>query len=75
MQHLLTEHAEELRDLILRKEAYVYVCGDATRMARDVFNTMANLIASDSQFTGDAYKAQNHLASMKASGRWLEDVW
>jgi len=75
VQHLFQDHAEELRRLILNEGACVYVCGDAHRMARDVFRTMAKVIAADSRFDGDSEKAEDHLASLKSSGRWLEDVW
>lgn len=75
VQHLFAKHAEDLRDLVLRKGAHVYICGDAHRMARDVFKTMASVIAGDSQFNNDVDKAQEHLVLLKGSGRWLEDVW
>lgn len=72
VQHLLEEQAEELRELILRRNACVYVCGDAHRMAKDVFKTMAQIVGEDPTFEGDA---QNYLKALKKSKRWLEDVW
>jgi sulfite reductase alpha subunit-like flavoprotein len=39
VQDLFEQHASELRRLILEQEAPVYVCGDASRMAKDVFKS------------------------------------
>ncbi|KAH8647555.1 hypothetical protein BGZ60DRAFT_437873 [Tricladium varicosporioides] len=72
VQHLLEQQAEELRELILRRNACVYVCGDAHQMAKDVFKTMAQIIKEDKAFKGDA---QTYLKDLKKKKRWLEDVW
>ncbi|KAJ9635445.1 NADPH-cytochrome P450 reductase [Coniosporium tulheliwenetii] len=74
VQDLVLDHAAELSDLVLRRNAQVYVCGDASRMAKDIFRTFAHIINDDCEKdfneTGDSY-----LRSMKAGGRWSEDVW
>ncbi|RDL40121.1 uncharacterized protein BP5553_00100 [Venustampulla echinocandica] len=72
VQHLLNQQAEELRELILRQNACVYVCGDAQRMAKDVFTAMAQIIGEDNAFDGDS---QAYLKTLKKNKRWLEDVW
>ncbi|KAH6665927.1 cytochrome P450 oxidoreductase [Halenospora varia] len=72
VQHLLEQQAEELRELILRQNGCVYVCGDAHQMAKDVFKTMAQIIREDKASEGDA---QAYLKDLKKSKRWLEDVW
>lgn len=75
VQHLLRQQGQELRDLILRQGAHVYVCGDASRMAKDVAATMAEIIALDQTFNGDIESSTTKLREMKRSGFWLEDVW
>jgi sulfite reductase alpha subunit-like flavoprotein len=70
VQDLLSEHAAELKRLVLKEKAHVYVCGDASRMAKDVFKTFAGLIDGQCGESGVEY-----LRDMKASGRWSEDVW
>lgn len=50
----------------------MYICGDAHRMAKDVFKTMAQIIEEDEAFDGDA---QAYLKGLKKCKRWLEDVW
>jgi sulfite reductase (NADPH) flavoprotein alpha-component len=47
VQDILHQHATELRDLVLRKNAHVYVCGDASRMAKDVFIASTRIIAAE----------------------------
>jgi NADPH-ferrihemoprotein reductase len=44
VQHRLKEHADEVNDL-LQKKAYLYVCGDAANMAREVNTVLAQIIA------------------------------
>ena len=75
VQNLFQEHAEELRTLILTQGAHVYVCGDAHRMARYVFSTMADIVAEDEQFRGSKENARDYLKDLKTRGRWSEDVW
>lgn len=75
VQHLLDEHTLELQELILHRRAYFYVCGDAQRMARDVFKTMIQILAGSEHFQGDSIAAEKYVVDMKAERRWLEDVW
>jgi sulfite reductase alpha subunit-like flavoprotein len=75
VQHLLQQQASELRTLIVEQNASIYVCGEAKRMAKDVFNAVAQIVAEHDQFQGNVSNAEIHLRDMKKSSRWLEDVW
>jgi NADPH-ferrihemoprotein reductase len=75
VQHLIVEHAEEIRELIMLRDAHVYICGDAHRMAKDVFTQMTSVISEHQCFGGDAAEAEDFLRLLKAHGRWAEDVW
>lgn len=75
VQHLFREHSNELKRLILDLNAHVFVCGNAHRMARDVFKTMITIIAEHQEFEGNESKAEHYLRNLRSSGRWLEDVW
>lgn len=44
VQHRLKERAKEVNEL-LEKKAYIYVCGDAANMAREVNTVLAQIIA------------------------------
>lgn len=75
VQHLLAKHDEEIRELIISRNAHVYICGDAHRMAKDVFTEMSRVVSMDRRYGGNSEKATLFLRSMKSEGRWSEDVW
>ncbi|KAI9486014.1 MAG: hypothetical protein EXX96DRAFT_547381 [Benjaminiella poitrasii] len=72
VQHRLMENGQEMWNL-LEKGAYVYVCGDARNMARDVNQTF---IRFAEQFGGlDEDKAHDYVKNLRNTGRYQEDVW
>ncbi|KAG1468218.1 hypothetical protein G6F56_003963 [Rhizopus delemar] len=72
VQHRLMENAKEVWDL-LEKGAYVYVCGDAKNMAREVNQTFVRF----AQELGglDDKRSQEYVKSLRNKGRYQEDVW
>jgi sulfite reductase (NADPH) flavoprotein alpha-component len=72
VQDKMQERAAELFDW-LERGAYFYVCGDATRMAKDVETALLDVIARGSHGTLD--KAQEYLAEMKKQKRYQRDVY
>lgn len=72
VQHRLMENGEEMWGL-LEKGAYIYVCGDAKVMARDVNQTFVRFAQ---QFGGlEEEKAQDYVKNLRNTGRYQEDVW
>ncbi|KAI9270882.1 hypothetical protein BY458DRAFT_555807 [Sporodiniella umbellata] len=72
VQHRLMEHGQEMWQL-LEKGAYVYVCGDAKNMARDVNHTFVQFAQ---QFGAmDESKAHDYVKNLRNTGRYQEDVW
>jgi len=66
--------------MIMEKDASVYVCGDGNAMGRDVQDAIVNLLAdkmNDSHSTESDAKesAVAYLNQMKASGRFVLDIW
>ena len=57
----------------LERGAYFYVCGDATRMAKDVENALLDAIAKGSH--GTLEHAAEYLATMKKDKRYQRDVY
>ena len=55
------------------KGAHFYICGDASRMATDVDNTLKDIIAEHGKMSGPA--AKDYLAAMVKSGRYQKDVY
>jgi sulfite reductase (NADPH) flavoprotein alpha-component len=57
----------------LERGAYFYVCGDATRMAKDVETALLDVIAKGSN--GTLEHAAEYLAAMKKQKRYQRDVY
>ncbi|KAG2230720.1 hypothetical protein INT48_004773 [Thamnidium elegans] len=72
VQHRLMENGQEMWDL-LKKGAYVYVCGDAKVMARDVNQTFVKFAQQFGELEED--KAQDFVKNLRNTGRYQEDVW
>jgi sulfite reductase alpha subunit-like flavoprotein len=73
VQDLIADSAQQLWALIERQGAYVYVCGDAKRMAPDV-RAVFEGIARDAGGLGESAAAA-WMQQMRQQGRYLEDVW
>jgi sulfite reductase (NADPH) flavoprotein alpha-component len=72
VQHRLLERAAELWSW-LEDGAHLYVCGDAQKMARDVDQGLAYIVAKEGQMPPAAAKA--YLARLAAEGRYQRDVY
>ncbi len=72
VQDRMREKAKELYEW-LERGAYFYVCGDATRMAKDVEMALLDVIAQGSNGTPE--QAHEYLAAMKKQKRYQRDVY
>ncbi|MEO6911619.1 MAG: oxidoreductase [Edaphobacter sp.] len=72
VQDRMQERSAELYSW-LEREAYFYVCGDATRMAKDVETALLDVIAKGS--SGTLEQATEYLAAMKKQKRYQRDVY
>ena len=72
VQHRLLEHAAELWAW-LEDGAHLYVCGDAERMARDVYRGLAYIVGKEGRMHPAA--AKSYLARLAAEGRYQKDVY
>lgn len=72
VQDRMQENAADLYDW-LQRGAYFYVCGDASRMAKDVENALLDVIAKGSN--GTLENAAEYLAVMKKQRRYQRDVY
>ncbi|WP_241569762.1 NADPH-dependent assimilatory sulfite reductase flavoprotein subunit [Rosenbergiella collisarenosi] len=72
VQDKLREHGEEVWRWI-EQGAHIYVCGDATRMAKDVENTLLAIIA---EYGGmDTESADEYLSDLRIARRYQRDVY
>ena len=72
VQDRMQEKAADLYDW-LERGAYFYVCGDASRMAKDVETALLDVIAKGSN--GTLEHAAEYLARMKKAKRYQRDVY
>lgn len=74
VQHLMAQDAARLRELVVERQAYVFVCGDGAKMARDVHGCLVEILVGHSSL-GDEAKAGKYLAGMTREGRYVRDIW
>uniref|UniRef100_A0A6Q2YBU2 Methionine synthase reductase n=1 Tax=Esox lucius TaxID=8010 RepID=A0A6Q2YBU2_ESOLU len=73
VQHDLLLHAKDITNLLLRENGYLYVCGDAKNMAKDVNDALMEMIAAELQL--DKLEAMKALARLREEKRYLQDIW
>ncbi len=72
VQHRLRENGRELHDW-LNNGAHLYVCGDASRMARDVEDALIDIFAEHGGC--DRETAAGQLEILRSEGRYARDVY
>ncbi len=72
VQHRMLENRKELFAW-LQEGASVYICGDEKNMARDVHNTLLEIIESEGGLSRE--KAEEYLNAMQQQKRYQRDVY
>ncbi|GAB1764994.1 assimilatory sulfite reductase (NADPH) flavoprotein subunit [Priestia sp. TRN 1309] len=72
VQNRMREHSKELFQW-LEEGASFYVCGDKTNMARDVHNTLVEIVETEGKMSRE--EAEAYLAEMKKQKRYQRDVY
>ncbi|XP_047423665.1 methionine synthase reductase [Mugil cephalus] len=73
VQHNLLLNSRHVADILLRQNGYIYVCGDAKNMAKDVNETLVEIIKAELQV--DVLEAMKRLAGLREEKRYLQDIW
>lgn len=72
VQDRMRENSQLLWDWI-QQGAYLYICGDAKFMAKDVESVILEILQKEGQFNLET--AQNYLKNLRSSGRYQKDVY
>ncbi|KAM4543746.1 methionine synthase reductase isoform 2-T3 [Fundulus diaphanus] len=73
VQHNLLLCRQQVSDILLRQNGYIYVCGDAKNMAKEVNETLVEMIKTELQV--DQLEAMKTLAGLRDEKRYLQDIW
>jgi len=72
VQNRLQENAAEVYQW-LEQGAHLYICGDANRMAKDVHQTLVDIVIEQGGKTAE--QAESYLKAMRSNKRYQKDVY
>ncbi|KAK5877492.1 hypothetical protein CesoFtcFv8_024993 [Champsocephalus esox] len=73
VQHNLLRNRKHVTDILLTQKGFLYVCGDAKNMAKDVNDALLEAIRAELQV--DQLDAMKTVALLREEKRYLQDIW
>ncbi|CCA67669.1 probable NADPH-cytochrome P450 reductase [Serendipita indica DSM 11827] len=75
VQDLLWQQRDQIREALVDKKGYVYVCGDAKNMSKAVEHVLMRILGEAKPGGTAAVEGQKELNALKEKSRYLTDVW
>ena len=77
VQDKMRQHAAHLHNLIVNKNAYIFICGDGHSMARDVHTALVDIVCDEGakDDASSRKEAEAFLAAMTKDAKYIKDVW
>ncbi|CAL8147580.1 unnamed protein product [Orchesella dallaii] len=73
VQHRMEENKKAVIDTLFNQGGYLYVCGDAKNMAKDVRDVLIKCVQSVKEVTEG--EAKTLVAELSTQKRYLQDIW
>lgn len=73
VQDSIRMNSKEICDLIHEKSAYVYICGDAANMSKDVLKCLTECLAQECNLSAE--DSNKYLLDMMKNKRYKQDIW
>lgn len=73
VQDNMRKYGSKLARALLQDGGSIYVCGDAKNMAKDVNDTLVEILSREAGLTN--LEAVNTLATLREERRYLQDIW
>ena len=64
---------DQVRELLIKENAYLYVCGDGAKMAKDVEKALVEIFCQQGDMS--IKDAKEKLELLKKQRRYVKDVW
>eukprot|EP01006_Ploeotia_vitrea_P041754 TRINITY_DN66571_c12_g5_i1.p1 TRINITY_DN66571_c12_g5~~TRINITY_DN66571_c12_g5_i1.p1 ORF type:complete len:825 (-),score=431.86 TRINITY_DN66571_c12_g5_i1:23-2422(-) len=72
VQDRIREHGAELAQQIIDQGAFVFVCGDGAKMAKDVLQALQQILADHLESLAEA---RQYVLAMTRNKRLVQDIW
>ncbi|XP_068933063.1 methionine synthase reductase isoform X2 [Petaurus breviceps papuanus] len=66
-------YSQEVTRILLQEKGYIYVCGDAKGMAKDVNDALVEILSKEAGV--EKLEAMKMLATLREEKRYLQDIW
>ena len=72
VQHKMLENSNQFNNWI-KNGAYIYVCGDESKMAKDVHRALIEILKKENNISSK--ESEKLLDQLRKDGRYLKDVY